>query len=158
MSKTPIKKTGTGVYIRENGETRELKTKEEVKRYFPGREVEEKIYETDEIWHGNVTHNLGRMADKVSPGARSLYQLLWHPPETTVTRGWVSEVFECYQELKNQRDYFKPMEEKNRITEKNGETYIWGTYSSLLKFTKSLLECLLGLDYEDTEYDLIAST
>ena len=48
-SKTPIKKTGTGVYIRENGETRELKTKEEVKQYFPEQEVEEKTYETDEV-------------------------------------------------------------------------------------------------------------
>lgn len=158
MSKTPIKKTGTGVYIRENGETRELKTKEEVKRYFPGREVEEKTYETDEVWHRNITHNLGRMADKVNPGVRSLYQLFWHPSETTVTRGWVSEVFECYQELKNRRDYFKPMEEENRVTEKTGETYIWGTYDNLLKFTKSLLECLLDLNYEDTEYNLIAST
>lgn len=158
MSKTPVKKTGTGVYIRENGETRELKTKEEVSKYFPGREVEEKTYETNEVWHGNVTHNLGRMADKVNPGVRSLYQLFWHPTETTITRGWVSEVFECYQELKNRKDYFKPMEEENRITEDSGKTYIWGTYDNLLKFTKSLLECLLGLDYEDTEYDLIAST
>lgn len=158
MSKTPVKKTGTGVYIRENGETRELKTKEEVKRYFPGREVEEKTYETNEVWHGNITHNLGRMADKVNPGIRSLYQLLWHPSRTIVSRSWVSEVFECYQELKNRKDYFKPMEEENRVTEKTGETYIWGTYENLLKFTKSLLECLLDLDYEDTEYDLIAST
>ena len=87
-SKTPIKKTGTGVYIRENGETRELKTKEEVKQYFPEQEVEEKIYETDEVWHGNMTHNLGRMADKVCSGNRTLYQLLWHPTEITVTKGW----------------------------------------------------------------------
>ena len=158
ISKTPIKKTGTGVYIRENGETRELKTKEEVKRYFPGQEVEEKTYETDEVWHGNLTHNLGRMADKVCSGNRTLYQLLWHPTEITVTRGWVSEVFECYQELKNRKDYFQPMEEENRITEKNGKTYLWGTYDNMVKFTKSLLECLLDLDYENTEYDLIAST
>lgn len=158
MSKTPLKKTGTGVYIRENGETRELKTKEEVSKYFPGKEVEEKTYETKEVWHGNVTHNLGRMADKVSPGVRSLYQLFWHPTETTVTRDWVSEVFECYQELKSRKDHFKPMEEENRVTEKDGKTYLWGTYDNLLKFTKSLLECLLELNYEETEYDLIAST
>lgn len=156
VSKTPIKKTGTGVYIRENGETRELKTKEEVQKYFPGRNVEEKVYETDGVWHGNMTHNLGKMADRVKPRERSLYQLFWHPTETAVTRQWVSEVFECYQELKNRKDYYKPMEEENRVTEKNGETYIWGTYDNLVKFTKSLLECLLGLDYEDTEYDLIA--
>ena len=50
------------------------------------------------------------------------------------------------------------MEEENRIFEENGRTYLWGTYDNMVKFTKSLLECLLDLDYENIEYDLIAST
>ena len=34
-SNTPVKHRGTGIYIREQGGTRELKTKEEVLKYFP---------------------------------------------------------------------------------------------------------------------------
>lgn len=34
-SKTPVLHRGTGVYIRDKGETRELETKQEVLTYFP---------------------------------------------------------------------------------------------------------------------------
>ena len=33
----------TGVYIRENGMNKELKTIEEVKKYFPNRDISHKI-------------------------------------------------------------------------------------------------------------------
>lgn len=158
ISKKPITKKGTGVYIRENGETRELETVEEVKKYFPNAEdIEEKTYTTDEIWRGNMTHNLGRMAEKVCPGKRSLYTLFWHPSETRVTDRWVSDVMECFVELSRNKSYYKPMEEENRITEENGNSYIWGTYESLYKFTRSLISCVMTLDYENTDYELVVS-
>ena len=34
-SKTPVLHRGTGVYVRDNGETKELATKQEVLTYFP---------------------------------------------------------------------------------------------------------------------------
>jgi len=38
-SKTPIRKRGTGVYVRENGQTVELKTMEEVRSHFPDSDL-----------------------------------------------------------------------------------------------------------------------
>lgn len=38
-SKTPIRKRGTGVFVRENGQTVELKTMEEVRSHFPDADL-----------------------------------------------------------------------------------------------------------------------
>ena len=38
-SKTPVRKRGTGVYVRENGKTRELRTLNEVIDHFPDADV-----------------------------------------------------------------------------------------------------------------------
>jgi len=49
-TKTPVVKRGTGVYVRENGKTKELKTMTEVKERFPDVDLSQiKIfeYETD---------------------------------------------------------------------------------------------------------------
>ena len=59
---TPIKKKGTGVFIRKNGQTVEL-TIEEVKEKFPDAEVEENEFETSEVFNYNITHNLTEMAN-----------------------------------------------------------------------------------------------
>ena len=51
---------GTGVYVRENGRTVELKTLDEVKKHFPNADfshIREDIYETNIVWHENITHN-----------------------------------------------------------------------------------------------------
>lgn len=69
-SKTPVLHRGTGVYIRENGEMRELETKQEVLKHFPGAspdDIEEKTYEDDEYFHLNLTHNLTDMALECKP-------------------------------------------------------------------------------------------
>lgn len=66
-SSTPVRHRGTGVYIRENGTTRELQTKQEVLTYFPDADPEnivERTYEDDEYFHINLTHNLTDMADE----------------------------------------------------------------------------------------------
>lgn len=157
-SDEPIKVSGTGIYIRENGQTRELKTIEEARKYFPDRHITERKYITTDVWHGNITHNLGRMADRViSEKGRSLYQLLWHPKEKYVTKDWISEVRDCYDKLQSKKDFYKPMEEENRVAENNGDSYIWGTYDNLMSFTKSLLDCVENLNFKDKHYDLIAS-
>ena len=51
-SKTPVRKRGTGVYIRENGKTRELKTVAEVREYFPDADLSDikmQEYETNDL-------------------------------------------------------------------------------------------------------------
>ena len=56
-SKTPVLHRGTGVYIRDNGETKELTTKQEVLTYFPDvnpDDIEEKTYEDNTYFHINI--------------------------------------------------------------------------------------------------------
>ena len=158
ISKKPIRRTGTGIYVRENGRNKELKTKEEVLCYFgEDTDVEVKVYETDEVWSGNMTHNLGKMARRVKGKERDLYTLFWRPTESIVTKEWVTEVLRCYTYLKEHEDELKPLEEENRIYEDNGESYIWGTFDLLKEFTESLIKCLLDLPYEEEEYKIISS-
>lgn len=76
ISAMPIKrKVGSGVYIRENGQTKELSLDEARKRYpdmiFPNAEKEEET--THIIFKANITHNLNDMAS-----ACGLYDLMWH--------------------------------------------------------------------------------
>lgn len=98
-SKTPVHKRGTGVYIRENGKNRKLKTVAEVKEFFPEADLSDiKMYEyeTEDLWHENITHNMGKMADHVPIGERTLYDYLWEPDEigfTCVTAEYVQCVF-----------------------------------------------------------------
>lgn len=95
---------GTGVFVRDNGCTRELKTLDEVKAYFPDADLSDvKVYdyEDDELFHMNLTHNLTEMASHVpiegtdgvlslprswqkdkpdfKPEPLTAYNLLWHP-------------------------------------------------------------------------------
>lgn len=154
-SDKPILKTGTGIYIRENGKNRELKTKEEVFRYFGNdTNVEIMTYETNEVWHGNMTHNLGKMAKLIKGDKRDLYTLFWRPTEKIVTKDWVDEVLKCYIYLKDHEDKLKPLEEENRVYENNGDSYIWGTFDSLKEFMESLIKCILDLPYESEKYIL----
>ena len=71
--KTPVKKTGTGIYIRENGKTKELTLGEAMEK-FPNAEINEFEYETEYVFEGNITHNLGKMASMAG-----IYEALWRP-------------------------------------------------------------------------------
>ena len=66
ISPAPVVRHGTGVYIRENGRNVELKTMEEVRAHFPDSDllhIHEYDYTDEDYWHGNITHNMGKMAD-----------------------------------------------------------------------------------------------
>ena len=103
-SHQPVKHRGTGVFIRDNGQTRELKTVEEVKAHFPDADTSDidiREWEDDELFHCNMTHNLIGMASLVpiegtdgvvtlprdyerdkpefKPKPLTAYNLLWHP-------------------------------------------------------------------------------
>lgn len=139
---------GTGVYVRENGRTVELKTLDEVKKHFPNADfshIREDIYETNIVWHENITHNLGEMARNVPIGCLSLYDYLWHPKEhgfEKVSEEYRKGIFEGLQFLKNHKEElldFEPPADPD-----TGKR--WGDYNVLVSFCNSLALCLSELN------------
>ena len=71
-------RAGSGIFIRENGEMREI-TLEEWNERHPDKEpvrfeYESNEYETDTVYSANITHNLNTMAD-----VAGIYEALWRP-------------------------------------------------------------------------------
>lgn len=143
--RTPIKKKGTGVFIRKNGQTVEL-TIEEVKEKFPDAEVEENEFETSEVFDYNITHNLTEMAN-----ACGLYEPLWRPH--LLKSNWIetkdydkecrfetdnpSEAWEIVAKLKEGIKELKSNPEKyKKYNPDNG----WGSYEGLLRFAEEYLK------------------
>ena len=76
------RRTGSGIFVRDSGATREI-TREEWDARNPGREpvtVQHDDEESCEVYSANVTHNLGRMAREAG-----IYEHLWRPDEVGVT-------------------------------------------------------------------------
>lgn len=155
----PVMRKGTGVYVRDNGKTRELSTIEEVHNYFPDVDISDirvQEFMEDYIWHENITHNMNHMAMHCPIGDRTLYDYLWRPDENgffKVTSEYVSGLTQGYLYLKTHKDelaqYTPP------IDPDTGEP--WGSYDLLLNFCLSLINCLLTLDYDKVEYGIEAS-
>jgi len=149
----PIKKRGTGVYIRENGGNRELETMEEVRQHFPDSDlshISEFVYETDNAWHGNITYNLNKIAMQVPVGKHTLYEILWRPEEIGyehLNAEYARELFDGFTFLKTHR------KELEKFNPENG----WGSYAQLLYFCCSLVRTISELNYEDEQYQIIAS-
>lgn len=125
LSDTPIEKIGTGVFVREEGGTRELSL-EEVREKWPEANVSEEKYESNEIYAANITHNLNTMA-----AAAGLYEALWRPDENNWSKaGDLIEVLEAgLEKLKADPEKFKKYEPDNG----------WGTYDGLVEFTEKYL-------------------
>ena len=71
----PVVKNGTGIFIRENGKTKELTIEEANANGFY---VNDNQYVSEYAWTGSITHNLGKMASNVTPDGKpyTLYSLL----------------------------------------------------------------------------------
>ncbi len=153
ISSRPIKHKGTGVYVRKDGETIELKTLDEVRAYFPDSDlsnINEVEYEDNIVWHGNITHNLGQMASNIPVNDKTLYYYLWRPEE--IGFKYVNEDY--INAIKTGYEYIKANKEKlKRFNAHNG----WGTYDNLLNFVESLYECLkeLTIQYSD-DYSIVS--
>lgn len=80
-SQTPIARRSSGIFIRENGSTREI-SREEWNDRNPGREpcVLEQQNESRMVYDSNITHNLTAMAS-----AAGIYKHLWRPEEIGIT-------------------------------------------------------------------------
>ncbi len=113
--------SGSGIFIRENGATIEI-SEEEWNKRNPDREpVKVKLEETDIVWSGNITHNLGKMAE-----AAACYECLWHPEELGIksAKYMASHLAFGIDKLIAEPDYYKTFNPKNG----------WGTYEVFLSF------------------------
>ena len=131
---TPVHHKGTGVFIRENGEKREL-TKEECKERY-GKEVKEVEYTDNILLYINLTHNLTEMANKCGYDGDgiTLYTLLWHPEnvlgkDCKVTRQYFFKLVDLCGLLESNPDYYK------KFNPKNG----WGSYEQLISAVNKLI-------------------
>lgn len=115
------------IWIREDGQQRTI-TREEWDQENPGREPVTLTHEdtTDLVYHANITHNLGRMAE-----AAGLYRPLWRPEEAGWTRG---------------RDLIEPLRAGIQALESDPNAFEqynpangWGTYEALLGFSRRYL-------------------
>lgn len=133
---TPTVKKGTGVFIRENGSTREL-TIDEVKERYPESDVQEAEYETDEVYSANITHNLNTMA-----GEAGIYEHLWRPDEINITKAkeLIEPLREGLHKLKSEPEKYKAFNPSNG----------WGSYEGLVRFVSNYLDAC----YENPEADV----
>lgn len=148
INKKPIKHKGTGIYIRENGQTKELSL-EEANKLYPKANVEEVTSEDNIYWYGNITHNLGAMADHCycyCPDKTSLHSILWRPEESTLltvsgklTPSYVKALSICLDELKRYRNYYEKFNPENSQRD----------YITLVNFVESLLTALNKIPNEE---------
>lgn len=137
VSPEPIKKKSTGIYARIDGQTREL-TREEAIKHFPDvdpNNIVEEEFETNEFWHGNITHNLHEMAGQCYGRDLCLDDLLWRDEMPDNIVEYIIDLFACLFELKNNPDYYR------RYNPSNG----WGTYEQLVEFVRSFIHALIDM-------------
>ena len=146
ISPKPIKKKFTGIYARIDGQTREL-TKEEAIKHFPDVDpdsiIEEEV-ETNEFWHGNITHNLRRMAEDCLSfdeygQCYNLYDLLWRDTQAPFTGDYlnvyIAHLAYCLYILKDDSEHFK------QFNPPNG----WGTHEQLCDFVEQFIKALVNM-------------
>ena len=129
-TKNPIIKSGTGVFVRENGTTIEL-TSEQVKEKFPNAEnISETESETNTVYSANITHNLNTMAD-----AADLYKVLWRPDEINITKAQqlIEPLTKGLQELRSNPEKYEAFNPDNG----------WGDYNQLVNFVKNYLKACI---------------
>jgi len=124
------KKDHSGIFIRENGRTKEISL-EEWKKRNKDREPAIAQVSSDHAWQGNITHNLAEMASK-SP---FLYEALWKPEGIGVSKAKEVEPFlvKGLQDLKNDPEKFKHHNPKNG----------WGSYEVLVEFVEEYLNACI---------------
>ena len=154
------KKASSGIFVRENGQTKEI-TQEEWNAKYPNIESV-KFYqeeqETKEVYSANITHNLNTMADKAG-----IYEALWRPhrlkegyniPENnheaeckfedenkTTAKDIIPLLEKGLTDLKARPEYFKTFNPSNG----------WGTYEGLVSFVENYLNACIEYPGADVE-------
>ena len=115
------------IFIREGGQNKEI-SREEWDMLYPGREpvTAPACIEDGEVYHANITSNLGKMADKAG-----IWIHLWEPNETGITtaKQLVEPLNAGLNRLKSNPSFFK------QFNPPNG----WGTYDGLVQFVEDYL-------------------
>lgn len=116
---------GSGIFIREDGETREISRADWDAR-FPDREPVVADYQTEEVYSRNITHNLGAMAE-----AAGIYRHLWRPDEIEIFQAaqLVAPLSAGLAALTEDPDRFRALNPSNG----------WGTYEGLVTFVADYL-------------------
>jgi hypothetical protein len=131
-------KESGGIFIRENGETREI-SREEWDERFPGREPLRMLEVTDdsgEVFEANITHNLGRMAD-----AAGVYDCCWRPEEHGFThaRQLIEPLRQAVAAMRADPEKFRAHDSPNG----------WGKYEHFLPWLERYLAACE--EYPDAE-------
>lgn len=126
ISKTPVRRKGTGVYIREGGQTKEL-TAEEVMEKFPNAIVDEFETEENTVYQDNITHNLNCMAMEAG-----IYEACWRPEEIGAVTGkdLIPMLEVGLAELRSKPEHYKTFNPDNG----------WGNYEGLVLWVEKYLE------------------
>lgn len=117
----------TGIFIREDGQNREI-SREEWDRRFPDREpVVFAHLDVDEVYSDNITHNLNRMA-----GEAGIYEALWRPEELGITTAGqlIQPLTDGLALLQSEPARFQAFNPSNG----------WGSYEGLVSFVARYLE------------------
>jgi hypothetical protein len=123
----PVIREHSGIFIRENGSVREI-SRDDWDERNPGHEptIADQMAETDQVYSGNITHNLNTMAE-----AAGIYKHLWRPDEIGIELA--SQLIEPLRAgLKSLRDY---PETYKQFNPENG----WGDYDGLVRFVAGYL-------------------
>lgn len=125
-SKSSSRKIGTGIFVRDNGNTRELSL-DEAKQLYPDGDVPVYEYESDTLFSANITHNLNTMAEEAG-----IYQHLWRPGELDITLAsqLIDPLREGLHRLKSDPERFEALNPKNG----------WGSYDGLVEFVDKYLD------------------
>ena len=129
MENVKLDLSGSGIFVRENGQTKEI-TREEWNRRFPDREpVVVKVEDDDadtEVYTANITHNLTKMASEAG-----IYQHLWRPDEIDV---------------KKAKDLIEPLKDGLALLQSDPERFKvfnplngWGYYEGFVRFVGGYL-------------------
>jgi len=117
------------IFIREGGHTREV-TREEWDARYPDREpcmCPADDEPTSEVYHGNVTHNLNKMAKEAM-----IYECLWRPDEIGIeTAGQlIAPLKDGLLLLEGDPHRFRAFNPPNG----------WGTYEGFVRFVHEYLD------------------
>lgn len=124
---TKTKATGSGIFVRESGQTKEI-SRAEWDEKFPNCEPVVAAVDSDDLegYSANITHNLNAMA-----GEAGIYEALWRPNENGITEAWqlIALLRSGLELLRSDRPRFE------KFNPANG----WGDYDGLVSFVAEYL-------------------
>lgn len=121
----PIEKKGSGIFVKDNGATKELTIEEAIEK-IPNFIIHENMGEYEDVFTSNITHNLGEMAEKAG-----IYYACWRPEEigAKYAKDIIPLLEKGYKDLKSRPEYFKQFDSENG----------WGMYIHFLPWVKEYL-------------------